>query len=91
MVAAVLARLAALGYPHEDVPAAEQAFELAADEILALANLDTLPTELLGIVTEYAVHKMLFLKGVTEVKLGEMTLKISDKPPDVARFRRVVW
>lgn len=86
-------RLRALGYEigeaeHDGV---EQALSLAREELLRHANLDEIPAVLEGILVERAAERYLLLRGVTEVKLGDLTVKLRSAPPDVARYRKVVW
>jgi len=86
-------RLRALGYEigEDERDGVAQAMELARAEILMLANLDELPEALEGELCDYAARRYLLMRGVTRVSLGDMTLSLRDTPPDVTRYRKVVW
>ncbi|MBQ3055426.1 MAG: hypothetical protein IJC88_04905 [Oscillospiraceae bacterium] len=89
----VIQRLRVLGYEigEAERDGVEQAIEFAREELLRLANLEELPTELEGLLCERAAERYLLMRGVHRVKLGDLTLELRDTPPDVARYRKVVW
>lgn len=93
MIEKVLLRLECFGYPvdAEGLEAVEQAIDTAREEICNTCNADEVPKGLQSFWTERACILYLRGLGVTDVKMGDVTLKFDDVFPHVARFRKMVW
>ena len=88
---AVLKRLATLGYEVEDLEGVLWACSTTEDEVKAELGCESIPPELDGYLVDRAVRHFLALRGVKDVRLGDLALELTAETATLARFRKVVW
>lgn len=88
---AVRKRLVTLGYEIGDEDGIMNAWNDAVSEVKAALGCEELPDGIEGFLVDRAVRNYLVLRGVREVKLGDLALELETDASALARFRKVVW